>query len=107
MNDSSTGARTSAILDRAGEPSELIATARAFGKLEKAIHQALPDARPLRVACVRGTELVVAADSPVWATRARMLTAELLETASAAWHQPLDSVRIIVAPPLDAAARRD
>lgn len=57
----------------------------------------------MRVACVRGTELVMAAATPVWATRGRMLATEILAAAAADWPEPLETVRIIVAPPLDAA----
>ncbi|MBY6205172.1 DciA family protein [Halomonas denitrificans] len=58
----------------------------------------------LRVACIEGETLVLAAGSPAWATQARMHQASLLEVAKALWPQPLANVRVIVAPGLEAPA---
>lgn len=55
----------------------------------------------LRVACIEGETLVLAAGSPAWATQARMHQARLLEAARQLWPEPLSGVRVIIAPGLE------
>ncbi len=75
----------------------LVARARAYGQLEQRILRAVPGMEPnrIRVACIRERCLVLSADSPTWATRARTLSGPILAEAARHWPTPLDEVRII------------
>ena len=76
-----------------------IRQAEAFIELNQRIQPALPaDVREsIRVACIEGDCLVIAAASSVWATRARMLAEDMLAAANQLWPQPLKTTRVIVA----------
>ncbi len=53
----------------------------------------------VRVACVDSGTLVLAADSPAWASRGRLEAAAVLDAARAVWPEALKRVQVIVAPP--------
>lgn len=79
--------------------------ARAYRELNRRLAPGLPESArdAVRVACVEGDCLVIAAASPTWASRARMLAPELLEQAAALWPQALNEWRVVVAPGMEAA----
>ena len=80
--------------------SGMLRQARAFEALDARLQPLLPDnARGhIRVACVEGDTLILAATSPTWSSRARLEAPTLLEAAASLWPTPLKSTRIIVAP---------
>jgi len=76
-------------------------TAGIFERLDKTLQPLLPpaDRGHIRLACVEDETLVLAADSPAWATKARLSAAQLLAAANELWPKPLRRTRIIVVPP--------
>ena len=93
-----------------GQPglASAIRQAEAFSELNRRIQPKLPiEARAhICIACVDGDRLVIAAASPVWATKARMLAHELLIAANELWPQPLQTTKVLIesevfASPLD------
>ncbi|NDY96679.1 DciA family protein [Wenzhouxiangella limi] len=77
----------------------LVRAQRVFEALDAKIQPALSQAvrGRIRVACVDGETLVLAADSPVWASRARLEADHALEIARTVWPEALTKVRVIVA----------
>lgn len=81
-----------------------IRQAEAYLELNRRIQPELPtEARGhIQIACIEGDCLMIAAASPVWATRARMLSNEILAATNRLWPQPLKSARVFIAEaPLD------
>ncbi len=80
--------------------SGVLRQARAFEALDQRLQLLLPesDRGHIRVACVEGETLVLAATSPTWSSRARLHALALLEAAASLWPTPLTKTRIIVAP---------
>ncbi|TVQ34615.1 MAG: DUF721 domain-containing protein [Wenzhouxiangella sp.] len=78
----------------------LLRRARAFEALDARLQPLLPEnARgQIRVACVEGETLVLAATSPAWSSRARLEAPRLLEAAADLWPTELRSTRVIVTP---------
>ena len=73
--------------------------AEAYLELNRRIQPSLPpDVRDnVQIACVEGDCLMIAAASPVWATRARMLANDILSATNQLWPQPLKSARVFIA----------
>ena len=80
--------------------SRLLRAQRLFEALDREIQPALSEIcrNQLRVACVEGDTLVLAAPSSAWASRARMEAKEALAAARKLWPGELKQVRVIVAP---------
>lgn len=78
--------------------SALMRAARAFEALDRRVQEVLSESSRgrVRVACVDKGQLVLAAESPAWATRARLEADTCLETARAVWPQDISSVKVIV-----------
>jgi hypothetical protein len=76
----------------------LMRAAQAFEALDRRVQAVLSDTSRgrVRVACVNQGELVLAAESPAWATRARLEAACCLEAAREVWPQAIRSVKVIV-----------
>lgn len=74
--------------------------AEAFTDLNRRLATSLPEAARghVRVACIEADCLVIAADSPAWSSRARLLADGLLREAADLWPTPLNRCRIIVVP---------
>lgn len=97
-NSSDSGPRNVASIVRGQRKlASMIARARAYGELERQLLDILPRSvrGHLRISCVRDRCLVVAAESPAWATRLRTLAPALLSEARCHWPTALDEVRII------------
>jgi hypothetical protein len=79
----------------------LMRAAGAFEALDRRIQPVLPESARghIRVACVEDDCLVVAADSPAWASRARLQAVSILEAARQIWPDELTRARIIVIEP--------
>lgn len=73
--------------------------AEAYLELNRRIQPSLPpDVREnVRIACVEGDCLMIAAASPVWATRARMLANDILNATNRLWPRPLKSAQVFIA----------
>jgi hypothetical protein len=83
-----------------GGLGRLLATARALERLDAHLQSTLP-ARlrgQVRLACIEGKTLVLAASSPAWASRARLLADDMLREANRQLDEPLTSTRVIVVP---------
>lgn len=78
--------------------SALMRAARAFEALDQRIQAVLSDASRgrIHVACVSDGQLVLAADSSAWATRARLEADTCLEAAREVWPSDIGSVKVIV-----------
>lgn len=79
---------------------QLLQAARFFDRLDEQIQPCLPEQMRgmIRIACVEGDCLVIAADSPAWASRARLLADELLNEANRHLDKPLARTRVTVVP---------
>ncbi|QOC23204.1 DUF721 domain-containing protein [Wenzhouxiangella sp. AB-CW3] len=77
---------------------KLIEAGRLFDRLDRLVQPTLPEpARGhIRVACIEGRCLVLAAGSPAWASRARLLADSVLETVNRQLPEPLEQTRVIV-----------
>ncbi len=97
-DDSGSNRDIPGILRRRNHLGSLVARARAYGELERKLAPILPSMLHgrLKVACVRDRSLVLAVESPAWATRARTLTQPILAEAKKHWPAPIDEVRIIL-----------
>ncbi len=82
--------------------SRLLATARALDRLDASLRQVLPGSmrENIGVACIEGKTLVLAATSPAWASRARLMADDLLREANRQLDERLDGTRVIVVPRL-------
>jgi hypothetical protein len=80
--------------------ARLLRAQRLFEALDEEIQPALSEAcrNRLRVACVEGETLILAAPSSAWASRARLEAATALTAARKLWPGELRQVRVIVAP---------
>jgi hypothetical protein len=80
----------------------LLATARAYDRLDAALRQVLPGSmrEHIGLACIEGNTLVVAATSPAWASRARLMAEDLLKEANRQLDERLEGTRVIVVPRL-------
>ena len=78
--------------------STLMRAAQAFQALDQHIQPILSDrARGrVRVACVDQDQLVLAAQSPTWASLARLEAEACLEAARAVWPREIKSVKVVV-----------
>ncbi|TVS10237.1 MAG: DUF721 domain-containing protein [Wenzhouxiangella sp.] len=74
---------------------------RLFEALDREVQPVLSRAcrGRVRVACINSGTLVLAADSPAWASRGRLEAPAALEAARAVWPETLQRVQVIVAPP--------
>lgn len=100
MGNSRANARSLSELLRGGHgPEQLLVRARAHARLQRHLQTMLPEdlAAHARVACVREKTLVMAADSPAWATRLRVYNNELLAAARTAWPGEIGKLKVIVA----------
>ncbi|RFF29719.1 DciA family protein [Wenzhouxiangella sediminis] len=82
--------------------SRLLATARALDQLDAELRQVLPGSmrENIGVACIEGKTLVLAATSPAWASRARLMADDLLREANRQLDDRLEGTRVIVVPRL-------
>lgn len=82
--------------------SRLLATARALDRLDAALRQVLPGSmrENIGLACIEGKTLVLAATSPAWASRARLMADDLLREANRQLDERLEGTRVIVVPRL-------
>ena len=78
----------------------LLATARALDRLDASLRQVLPGSmrEHIGLACIEGKTLVLAASSPAWASRARLMAADLLREANRQLDERLEGTRVIVVP---------
>lgn len=76
----------------------LLATAHALNRLDARLRKALPDSMRSHIglACLEDNTLVLAATSPAWASRARLITSDLLYEANQTLDKPLRRTRVIV-----------
>lgn len=83
--------------------------AEAFLALNARLAPELPETLrdQVRVACIEGGTLVIAAGSAAWATQARLHQHALLDAARRHWPQPLDSVKVVIAPGLEPGGLAD
>jgi len=82
--------------------SRLLATARALDRLDASLRQVLPGSmrENIGLACIEGKTLVLAATSPAWASRARLMADDLLREANRQLDERLEGTRVIVVPQL-------
>jgi hypothetical protein len=89
--------RIGSLLERS-EVSRLLSRARALGELDALVHKLIPS--PLNEHChvlaMRDDTLVVAADSPVWATRLRYQSSQLVKQLSEVSSVKLRTVQVRV-----------
>lgn len=80
--------------------SRLLATARALDRLDADLRQMLPGSmrEHVGVACIENRTLVLAATSPAWASRARLMADNLLREANRHLDERLEGTRVIVVP---------
>lgn len=86
-----------------GGLGRMLATARALDRMDGQLRQILPENMRdhIGLACLEKRTLVLAASSPAWASRARLLASEfLLEANRLLEGGRLEAVRIIVEPAL-------
>jgi len=78
----------------------LLATARALDRLDATLRQVLPGSmrEHIGLACIEGKTLVLAATSPAWASRARLMADDLLKEANRQMDERLEGTRVIVVP---------
>ncbi|WP_376689810.1 DciA family protein [Wenzhouxiangella sp. EGI_FJ10409] len=78
----------------------LLATARALDQLDASLRQVLPGSmrEHIGLACIEGKTLVLAATSPAWASRARLMADDLLREANRQLDERLEGTRVIVVP---------
>ncbi len=76
----------------------LLRVARIYEALDRRVRPALSEAlrEHVSVACVESDCLVLAADSPAWATRARLEAPDALQAAREVWPDTLRKTRVIV-----------
>jgi len=76
----------------------LLATAHALNRLDARLRKALPDSMRSHIglACLEDNTLVLAATSPAWASRARLIASDLLYEANQTLDKPLRRTRVIV-----------
>ena len=85
------------LLGRLGAPASTATMEAVFGRWEEVVGAELgPHVRPLRV---DGQTLVVAADHPAWATRARVESGRILAQVQALGRGPLERLDVVVARP--------
>ncbi|RFF28749.1 MULTISPECIES: DciA family protein [unclassified Wenzhouxiangella] len=82
--------------------SRLLSTARALDQLDASLRQVLPGSmrEHIGLACIEGNTLVLAATSPAWASRARLMADDLLREANRQLDERLEETRVIVVPQL-------
>jgi len=82
--------------------SRVLATARALDRLDASLRQVLPGSmrEHIGLACIEGKTLVLAATSPAWASRARLMAEDLLKEANRQLDERLEGTRVIVVPKL-------
>jgi hypothetical protein len=76
----------------------LLRMGRVYDELDRRLQPSLPEGSRghIRVACVEGDCLVLAAESSAWASRARLEAETLLQAARTCWPDNLRRTRIIV-----------
>lgn len=82
--------------------SRLLATARALDRLDARLRQFLPGNMRdhIGLASIEGETLVLAASTPAWASRARLMADDLLREAKRCSEVDLRAARVIVVPEL-------
>ncbi|NBB92924.1 MAG: DUF721 domain-containing protein [Gammaproteobacteria bacterium] len=80
--------------------ARLLSTARALDRLDARLRPVLPGSmrEHIGVACIEGRTLVLAATSPAWASRARLMAGDLLKEANRQLDERLEGTRVIVVP---------
>ncbi len=78
--------------------SALLRMGRVYDELDRRLQPSLPEGSRghIRVACIDGDCLVLAATSSAWASRARLEAETLLQAARGFWPEDLNRTRIIV-----------
>ncbi|MEE4330331.1 MAG: DciA family protein [Wenzhouxiangella sp.] len=94
--------RAAEVAGRDRQLAALMRTAGIFERLDQKLKPLLPEGERahIRLACVENDTLVFAADSPAWATRARLAAPRLLAAAAELWPTTLRRTRVIVVPPI-------
>ena len=95
------------LVKSSGPLARVLRAQRLFEALDREIQPSLSDLcrNQVRVACVEGETLVLAARSSAWASRARMEQVAALSAARKVWPGELKQVRVIVAPWSEGEAR--
>jgi len=90
------------VTDSHGGLQRLLQTARALDRLDADLRQVLPGSmrEHIGLACIEGETLILAATSPAWASRARLMADDLLREANRRLDQRLTGTRVIVVPQL-------
>lgn len=98
-NDGTARSVASIARDPAG-PARVLRDVERFAALDQRVRECIPAAarRGIGIARVDGDCLVIAADGPAHATRARLLADDLLEAARRHWPAPLKRTRVVVVP---------
>lgn len=109
MTDKRTERSVEAITSGSDKLQQMLRAARIFEELDRQVQHRLPEhARDvIQVACVEGDCLVLAAASPAWSARARLLADELLIEANRHLPKPLTRTRVIVVPSMDGDQQTD
>lgn len=78
----------------------LLAAASAFGQLDERLQQSLPASMRghIRLACIEEDTLVLAAASPAWASRARVLADQLRTVVGQELERDPVRTRVVVMP---------
>lgn len=81
--------------------------AEAYAGLNDRLQAELPESAKgrIRAACIEGDCLVLAASSPAWASRARVMAESLRVAADDLWPTPVRRFRVIVMPEQDLGLR--
>lgn len=90
------------VSERSEGLARVLATARALDRLDASLRQVLPGSmrENIGLACIEGKTLVLAATSPAWASRARLMADDLLREANRQLDERLEGTRVIVVPQL-------
>jgi len=80
--------------------ARLMRLASLFEKVDEHIQPLLPESARghIRVSCIQDDCLVLAAESPAWASRARLLADSLLTEVNRHLPKPVKRIKVVVSP---------